>query len=139
MGASIPSRDERESRTASNSNKRRIISTSSHVAEHRGADSQDAPSAKRLQAQANIKYPSITEWLEYCDRDEIRKRGERNFSQFARFFVENDYKFLDEIVGATEDKIMAICIGMKAGTAACLVNYVKEDECAVRMGKTFTS
>ncbi len=54
------------------------------------------PLPKRLQAQANIKYPLITEWLEYCDRDEIRKRGERNFSQFARFFVENDYKFLDE-------------------------------------------
>ncbi len=77
------------------------MSTSSQAIENRGADTQDdTPSAKR--SQTSLRYPTISDWLQYCDNDEVRKRGNRKFSQFAMFFEEHDYKFLDELIGFTE-------------------------------------
>ncbi len=110
------------------------MSTSSQAIENRGADTQDdTPSAKR--SQTSLRYPTISDWLQYCDNDEVRKRGNRNFSQFAMFFEEHDYKFLDELIGFTEDKMKEICIGMRSGTVSCLVNFVKEDDKAIQRGK----
>ncbi len=98
-------------------------------------DAQDDTASSAKRSQTSLRYPAITDWLQYCDHDEVRKRGNRNFSQFVTFFEEHNYIFLDELVGFTEDKVKEICIGMRSGTASCLVNFIKEDDKAIQRGK----
>ena len=79
-------------------------------------------------------FPFISDWLPGLDHG-LRGTDGHNFAQYVQYFGDNKIQRIIEIADSTlfsRDDILAICPGMKIGTANLLLKYARKDVEAIR-------
>jgi hypothetical protein len=94
------------------------------------------PPAMPPALKQTIQYPTISTWLEYCDRHP--QRSGEDFSDHAWKFDKQGYRRINQLTGEriTVEKL-SDWIDIGKGTADLLIRYAEEDADLVKAG-TFT-
>jgi hypothetical protein len=79
-------------------------------------------------------FPFLSDWLPGLDHGPHGADG-HNFAQYVQYFSDNKIQRIIEIADSTlfsRDDILAICPGMKIGTANLLLKYARKDVEAIQ-------
>jgi hypothetical protein len=85
-----------------------------------------------------VEYPSIRDWLQYCDRLP-RHRG-ANFSSHTAKFDREGYLWIDQITSKhTTVEKLSEWVGLLKGITDLLIHYATEDVALVKARKFTTA
>ena len=95
---------------------------------------QITPAAVEISAESNIEYPSISEWLSYCDRHP--RCSSSRLSQYADAFSNEGFVFIDQLVGPRITiENLAGWLSIGKGTSDLVIRYAEQDVQLVKAGK----
>ena len=85
-------------------------------------------------SELNIKYPSISEWLEYCDRHP--RHSSSRLGRYANAFDNEGFVYIDQLVGPRIIiESLAGWLSIGKGTADLVIRYAEQDIQLVKAGK----
>ncbi|KIL54687.1 hypothetical protein M378DRAFT_18653 [Amanita muscaria Koide BX008] len=95
---------------------------------------QIMPAVVEINAELDIEYPSISEWLSYCDRHP--RRSSSRLSQYADAFNNEGFVFIDQLVGPRITiENLAGWLSIGKGTSDLVIRYAEQDVQLVKAGK----
>ena len=80
-------------------------------------------------------FPRIGTWLQELDNG-VRGLDNHNFAQYAITLNDNKFMRIFQLEDLTDDKLIALCPGMPAGTATLIIAYAKKDSQSIRRKET---
>lgn len=93
-----------------------------------------APAPSAPKNVPNINYPSIGDWLRYCDQQPARS-GE-NFGALVHKFTDEGYRRINQLTGDRMSiENMSKWLGIGKGTADLIIQYAEEDTALLRNGE----
>jgi hypothetical protein len=76
-------------------------------------------------------FPRIGTWLKELDNG-VRGSDGHHFVQYAAALDDNKFTRIFQLEDLTDDKLIALCPGMPAGTATLIIGYAKKDVGVIR-------